>query len=311
MMKRGLNGKTFSCGRPPEGILPQILKMVMCSLLTSPFKPSCLHAPGACVLFTAVTVLNVASCNRDPGLQSMKHPQETTVHINCPYPYGHIDVFIYSDTLSRPLQSHMRLAGKKFFAIDADGGDKLIAAIANVEGEFRENALATFAQIEGITASYSTENPDAPLLSGYTSARAAAGSTCELTLLPLLCPVETGRISISGDAALTDPVISLEGVNGQARLMQSEGFHPTSTLESARSLRYPQMMERPLDFDVGNSPRETGVTLWCYPNETGDGPAGGGTVLIVSGMLRGQDTSFRIPLGIIRRGTKVSLDISL
>lgn len=303
-MKRGFDGKTSS-GHSPSGILPHY-KMVMCSLLTWPFGSARLQMPGVCSLLTAVMVLSAASCNKAPGLQS-----GITVHINCDISYSTIDIFVYSDTLTRQLESRLRYGGETFLHIPANDGDKILAAFANVPGAFIEGALANYAEAEQLTMRYCLDNPDSPLLSGSAQVYASPGARCELKLLPLLCPITIGKISIEGDAPLEDPVLRLENVNEQARVLQTDGFHPVSTVSSAESLLYPLMMVRPLTFDLGNTPRESGVTLWCYPDETVPGPGGEGTVLVVSGELNGTHKEYRKPLGKIRRGSRLHLDLAL
>ena len=301
-MKRGFDGKSSS-GHSPSGILPRY-KLVMCSLLTWPFGSARLQMPGVCCLLTAVTVLSAASCNKAPGLQS-----GITVHINSEIEYNSLDIFVYSDTFTMPLETHRRVEKEKFIIIPAGEGDKTVVALANVPGTFIDGALSSYSEAENLAMRYSMDNPETPLLSG--SSQTTAGALCELRLLPLLCPVEIGRLSIVGGFPLEYPVLRLENVNEQARVLQTDGFHPVSTISSPESLLYPLMMVRPLPFDLGNSPQESGVTLWCYPDETVPGPGGEGTVLVISGELHGAHREYRKSLGKIRRGSSLHLDITL
>jgi hypothetical protein len=234
-----------------------------------------------------------------------------TIHINSEIPYNTLDIFVYADTLSRPLETHIRMGNEKFCTLQVTEGDKTVVALGNVPGVFEDKVPANYAEAELLCMRYCNENPDAPLLSGYTHAYAAPGARCELTVMPLLCPVEIRSISIEGDAALMNPVLQLEEVSESAQVLRTSGFYPAATLNSAESLLYPLMMVYPLPFDAGNKPQKCGVTLWCYPNESDPVPGGAGTRLVVSGRLNGSQARYEIPLGKVLRGARIRLDIAL
>lgn len=267
-----------------------------------------LQRNGACALITAVTVL-ICGCTQAPAPQRNNPGTDSLVlHINSPLPYAHLDLFIFEDTLSRALASHSRTGSATTLHIPAGGGYKLAVAVANARAEFH-TLPASFEIMEKITMEYADEDPSAPLMAGYCPLQ--GGRTAELSILPLLCPITIGKISIEEHAPLEDAVVQLENVNARGEILRADGFHPAVTLDSPESLRHPLMMLQVFPFDIGNHTQDAGITLWCYPNEDEDGPGGRCTTLRISGRLRGETKEYRIPLGPIRRGTSRTLDIEL
>ena len=267
-----------------------------------------LQSNGACKLFTAVMVL-ICACTQAPSLQSNSETADSlALHINSPMPWKHLDLFIYSDSLTLPLLSHTRAGSGNTLHIPASGGYRLAFALANSRREFK-TFPENFGIVEKLTVEYKDEDPSTPLLAGYCHLQ--EGRTAELEILPLLCPVHIGNISLKADAPLKDPLLRLVQVNARAEVLRKDGFHPSSSLDSPAGLDFPLMMLRELPFDIGSKPQEADLTLWCYPNEDEEGPGGGGTALVVSGLLTGEAREYRIPLGPVKRGTAINLDIEL
>ena len=279
------------------------------TLYTKPLGFDHLQSYGARVLFTAVMVLN-CTCTKAPSLQNHSKEQDTlAIHINSSLPYNHIDVFVFSDTLTRPLESHIRAGNSRFLKVPSEKGDKTVVALADVHGVFDGALPEKFSTMENLSMDYADENPEAPLQGGLCST--GNGETAELEIQPLLCPVVIQSICIEADAPLINATVKLERVNAHAEILRKDGFHPSFTLDNPTGLRHPLMMIREIPFDICSSPQEPGITLFCYPNEDDDGPGGGGTVLKITGTLAGQEENFRIPLGRIQRGAKLVLDIAL
>ena len=280
-------------------------------MLLSDQKPKFHHlqSNGAKSLLTAVTVL-ICACTQAPSLQSETRESDSlTVHICSPLPFSHIDIFIFKDTLTRPLESHLRLGPANFVKVPAGDGDRLLAALADVKGEFGGALPERYSTMEKLTMRYSDEDPEAPLQAGLCNI--TSGRTQELNLLPLLCPVVIKSICIDADAPLREPIVQLERVNALAEIFRSEGFHPAGTIDSPSGMEHPLMMIQEFKEDIVSVPMPAGITLWCYPNEDDDGPGGGGTRLLITGTLAGERRAYRIPLGKIRRGTRLELDIAL
>lgn len=268
-----------------------------------------MQSNGARALLTAVTVLTCA-CTQAPSLHSdTQEPDSLTVHICPALPFHHMDIFIFADTLTRPLESHLRAGNKQFLRIPASPGDKLVVGLADVRGSFGSTLPDRYSTMERMTMEYADEDPGSPLQAGQGSG--GTGRTVELDILPLLCPVSIRSISIAADAPLCGAVARLEKVNAEAQILRSDGFHPSRTIDGPDGLEFPMMMLQEFPEDIGSDPRPTGITLWCYPNEDDDGPGGGGTNLLISGTLAGERKVWRIPLGKIRRGARLELDITL
>ncbi len=263
---------------------------------------------GAQTLLTAVTVL-ICACTRAPSLHSDTADTDSlTVHVCSAIPYNHIDIFVFADTLTRQLEFHRRLGSRTFINLPACKGDKLVVALANVQGSF--GALPErYSTMERLTMDYADEDPAAPLQAGQCHAE--AGKMTELDILPLLCPVSIGRISLDENAPLEEAVVQLLNVNERAEILRSDGFHPSATLDSPETLRHPHIMLQEFQFDIGSLPQDAGITLWCYPNEDEDGPGGRCTALRISGRLRGKTKEYLVPLGPVHRGKGLEVDIEL
>jgi hypothetical protein len=239
----------------------------------------------------------------------IKDTDSITVHICSQLSYHYIDIFIFADTLTRPLECHWRFGNESFLRLPVSQGDKLVVAISDVRGSFDSALPDRYSTMERLTMEYSDEDPEAPLQAGQGSA--CAGKTLELKILPLLCPVSIRSISIAADAPLQGAVVQLEKVNAVAEILRADGFHPSRTIDSPAGVHFPFMMLREFNEDIAAVSRPAGITLWCYPNEDEDGPAGGGTRILITGTMAEARKAYRIPLGKIRRGARLELDITL
>ena len=171
VMKRRTEADGLLFGHPPGGILPHTNLTGCIHMLLSDLKPKFHHlqSNGARALLTAVTVLTCA-CTQAPSLHS--DPSETdslTIHICSALPYHHIDIFIFADTLTRPLESHMRAGSEPFLNLPAGRGDKLIVALADVRGSFGSALPERYSTMERLTMNYADEDPGAPLQAGQGS----------------------------------------------------------------------------------------------------------------------------------------------
>ena len=309
MKRENLSGRIFQDIRPRQSACTTQNWLFKHTLYTLALKFNHLQSSGAGVLFTAVTVLICACCSQAPPLQN--HPagkDSLIIHINSRLPYEHLDLFIYSDSLTQALETHIRSRNAGILRLEMPCGGKIITAIADLQGSFSEDNLPQqFSVMEHLTMYYADENPEHPLQSGYC--HAYAGTHVELAITPLLCPVIIRSICMRGDTPLLKPVIQLENVNENALILQADGFHPASVMSEPEALKHPFMMIRELPFDIGSSPQEADMTLWCYPNE--EESQWKCTTLSVSGFMHGELHRFSIPLGRILRGSSTVLDIDL
>ena len=269
------------------------------------------HSQGSRVLMpvAAVMVLTGACVKALPLQSTEREADSLSLHIDAPRPYGHLDVFIYSDTLTKALESHWRSDSARTLRLPCGKGDKIIVALADVRGEFGEKLPATYDAMENISMDYAGEDPSAPFQSGFCYVQGPREA--DLRLSPLLCSVNIGSISLQGDAPLCAPVLSLRHVSAAFPILRQDGFHPSHTLDGPDGLDFPLMMLRSLPFDIASVPQQAGITLYCYPNEDEAGPGGGGTELVVSGYYLKELREFYIPLGNIKRGGCIYIDVKL
>ncbi len=307
-MEKGYVGKFSLLGRPPSGILP-VKKVKMCSLLSRPAKSFSLHMPGVCLLLTAAVVLSGVRCSKTPGLQGSVPAVDTlTVLTRAPLPCGVLDIFVFEDTLTRKLEKYERLLNATAARLPLSRGDKVIVALANAQGEFAR-LPQTFDELEKVGMRYAAERMETPLMSGM--AVCSGGDSCCVELTPLLCSVRIESICFEADAPLKGPVAYLENVSAYCELLRQDGFYPSETIDRPDGLQDPMMMVQPLPKDIGSTEQHPGTTLWCYPNESPDGPGTGPTRLCISGLLAGERRVFSFALKPLRRGDSVGMQIVL
>ena len=307
-MKKGFAGKIILHGVTPSGALPETI-VKMCSLLSLPAISFSLHMPGACILLTAATVLGGASCSKAPGVQgALPQADSLTVLLSSPLPYRVVDLFVFEDRLTRRLESHTRLGNATSARISTVPGDKAVIALANVRQEFAR-LPQSYDELEKTGMWYRNEISEAPLMTG--TAVCEATDSCRISLIPILCSVRIESIRFEADAPLKGPVAYLQNVNAYCDLLKQDGFFPSQTLDVPDGLTDPMMMVQALPKDIGSTVQHPGTTLWCYPNESGDGPGTGPTRLCISGMHEGSRRTFSFPLKPMRRGDSIELQIEL
>jgi hypothetical protein len=310
MKRENLSGSFSRDIRPRQSACTTNYWLFTLTLYTLALRFDHLQSYGAKALFTAVTVL-ICACTKAPSLQNHFHETDSlTIHINSSRPYGHLDLFVYSDTLTQDLETHLRINRENTLRINTSHGGKFIVAMADLPGVFSyENIPKNFAVMEHLSMNYADENPEAPFQSGYC--HSYTGERAELSITPLLCRIIIKSICLEGNAPLKNPVIQLANVNESGLILQSDGFYPSSVLSGPEGLKYPFMIMRELPFDIGSKPIRTGISLWCYPNEYEGGPGRTGTSITVSGTINGVFHQFYIPLGSVHRSDIVEKEIVL
>lgn len=157
--------------------------------------------------------------------------------------------------------------------------------------------LGNFDRLESIGMPFAREDPEFPVMSGLCSLEAYAGRA-EINLSPLLCSIEVLSIESSLGHLMEDPVLFLCGVNAEAGIFRSDGFHPSQTLDSPESLEHPGMMVCEIPAGLGRNVLETNLQLHCYPNDD----AFPGTQAGICGTTGGELKEWRTELGNISRG---------
>ena len=241
-------------------------------------------------------MLGSGACSKGPAAFIASAPDSTRVHISCPFPAEHIDLFLYSDAGTRPLL-HYRRVRENMPRIPCPEEDGILVAIANLPGEPRTDALRVFDNIEHISMPYAREDPAKPIMSGVCVPDAGAAIT-ELQLKPMLCCVHIVGIDARLDFLLEAPALFLSDVAAEAEILQNDGFHPPRTLQSPDGLEHPEMMLQAVPSELGRNSVQVDIRLWCYPNEDELRP----TTLCLSGLHAGGPLEFPCSLGPLRRG---------
>ena len=240
------------------------------------------------------------------GLHSpdpMPPEDSVTVIITAPYPVRILDVFIYSDTLTMPLLYHIRTNRCELRA-PRSFNRLTVAAVANAPEEFNLKALKRFDSAEIITMRYRDENPEYPLQSACGTFQE---DTARLVLTSLLCPVRIVQIDNHTGEVLEFPNFGLSQINAFAEILRFDGFHTVETVETPDETAHPEMMLSPTCRDIGHTPAQPEITLYCYPFEKWDANA---TVLTLTAHIRGQRKKWTFPLPGARRGRTVEMHLA-
>lgn len=218
-----------------------------------------------------------------------------------------LDLFIYRDTLTRPLESHLRLEAPlpDTPELCSKPGDRLLVAIANSPALFREEALQRYESAELLEMYYREENPEFPLMSAVCS---FSEGPVMLHLSPLLCRVNILHIDNLSGQALSGARVQLSRVNSHVQMLRADGFRTVETEDNPSSLAFPEMMYRLIPGAIGQELSTPWLTLFCYPFD-GEGPAG--TTLVFSAWANGEQREWSFPLPPLSRGGSAEMDLML
>lgn len=204
-----------------------------------------------------------------------------------------LDLFIYRDTLTRPLESRVRLEAPlpDSIGLASRPGDRFLVSIANSPAPFNLAALRFMDAAEQIVMLYREEDPRRPLMSAVES---FSGNRVKPQLSPLLCRAEILSINNLSGLTLMQPELRLLDVNASAQVLRHDGFSSIETVNSPEALAHPEMMRVPLGAGLGEGLWTAGATLFYYPFEDG-GPSQ--TRIILSGLADGspREWSFEVP----------------
>lgn len=278
---------------------------------------SCFLLPAllaATVIAVAVTATACAGEGGEGGPPPETIPPaqvKDTLHIrvSARHTIRTLDVFVYADRPTRPLESHVRVEGSEVPGIISARGDRIVAAVANSPAEFNLEALRYFDSIELLSMDYRDEDPAAPLMSGV---QACAGDTADLALTPLLCPILLVSVENCLSSPAEDAHVTLRQVNSRAEVFRSDGFRPTETVDTPQETAHPEMMTARLPVDVGCYAQYPGLTLYAYPNDCDAVPGIPQTELVFDYSMDGTRHSTVVPVHPLRRGetTPVQLRIN-
>ena len=261
-------------------------------------------------LGAAALAATVTACAREYSIpQSVTQKQDSLeISFGAPYPIRSLDVFIYRDSLNRPLESHHRLAGAPSIKIPSHKGGRIVLAVANSPAPFRTEALGVFDSAELLTMRYRDENPLFPLMSACLRCE---GDRTSLDLKPLLCPVRILSINNFSGSLLEEPVLTLSRINGSAEMLRADGFLPSFTINSPAEVAHPEMMRARLGTDIGAGTVYPQITLYTYPQDAESAFGGDGAILTLSAFANGQMRTFRFPLPLAGRGETVLMNLNI
>ncbi|MBR1870128.1 MAG: hypothetical protein IJ799_08725 [Bacteroidales bacterium] len=219
------------------------------------------------------------------------------------YRVDSIDLFLFSDSGTQPLELHRRTCLKDTFCFSSAPGDKEAVLIANCPYAFNLAAVPNLDALEQLRFSFSEDNPQAPLMSAVLNFE--AGGTAKAVLQPLMCRVVIESVSnmMSGYRRLEDPSAFLSGMNPEAELLRSGGF--------AAIMPQTDTVRAALPCDIGIFTQYPGTELFCYPNDPGDAsPASPPTLLHLEGACGGDFRRLSFALPPLHRGCTVRAAIS-
>lgn len=263
------------------------------------------------LIAAAVTVPACSNGNLHPGTAPAGSnsfcENALSILISAPGGVRSLDIFIYRDTLTRPLECHQRLEGPMPDAITLDSrpGERLLVAVANSPAPFRIEALQRCDGAEQLEMYYRMEDPDFPLLSAACS---FSEGPVKLTLSPLLCRVNIYHIVNFTGQALNNARVQLKGINSHVQMLRSDGFRTIETEDNPSALSHPEMMLCRIPGEIGEEITTPGLTLFCYPFD-GEGPSS--TTLVLSASTNGELREWTFPVPSLKRGGSAEMELTL
>lgn len=228
---------------------------------------------------------------------------------------GELDIFAFNDDGLKRLDSYQRFSGVSADAVSAASrrGSKILVAVANT-GRAKEDwaFINSFDAILMTEADIRLEDPSCPSMGGIAYADMGEDSECRMELMPLLSEIHIRSIRCDFSdrpykgERLEDVKVYLTNVNARACLFASSGFKPEDIVNQGRlsdtdmkSMRCPEMLFRTLDTEIGSSPEEVDVRLYCYPNDCDEeSPGSPFTRLVIEGRAGGY--TYYYPININR-----------
>ena len=263
------------------------------------------------LIAAAVTVPACSKWNSHPGMApaGSDSPVSGTFSLCFDAPGGvrSLDLFIYRDTLTRPLESHYRLDAPlpDTLQLNSSLGDRLLVAVANSPAPFREEALQRYESAEQLEMYYREENPDFPLMTAVCS---FSEGPVMIELSPLLCRVNIFHIANFTGQPLNSARVQLRGVNSHVQMLRADGFRTIETENNPLALAFPEMMYRQIPGDLGQELYLQELSLFCYPFD-GEGPTG--TSLVFSALSNGEQREWSFPLSPLPRGGSAEMSLTL
>ena len=263
------------------------------------------------LIAAAVTVPACSTGNLHPGTAPAGSTSfcnnALSITFHAPGGVRSLDIFIYLDTLTRPLECHQRLEGPMpdTITLDSRPGECLLVAVANSLALFRLEALQRYDSAEQLEMYYRMEDPAFPLMS-------AACGFCEgpvkLELSPLLCRINIFHIANFNGQALSGARLQLKGVNSHVQLLRSDGFRTVETEDNPAALACPEMMFRQIPGVIGDELSAPELTLYCYPFD-GEGP--NSTSLTFTATANGEQREWTFPVPPLKRGASADMALTL
>ena len=218
-----------------------------------------------------------------------------------------LDLFIYRDTLTRPLESHLCLNTflPDTITVNSRPGDKILVAIANSPAPFREETLQRYESAEQLEMYYREENPEFPLMTAVSS---VSGAEARLQFSPLLCRINITHINNLCNYPLRECRVQLRGVNSHVQMLRADGFRTVETEDNPAAIAYPEMMIKDIPGDIGYGLSTPELILFCYPFD-GEGPAA--TSLLFSAIANGERREWSFPLPPLSRGQPFDIELTL
>lgn len=263
------------------------------------------------LIAAAVTVPACSTGNLHPGTAPAGSnsfcENALSILISAPGGVRSLDIFIYRDTLTRPLECHQRLEGPMPDTITPDSrpGERLLVAVANSPAPFRIEALQRYDSAEQLEMYYRMEDPDYPLMSATCSFNEGP---VKLELSPLLCRINFYHIANFTGQALSAARLQLKGVNSHVQLLRTDGFRTVETEDNPAALACPEMMLRQIPGLIGDELSTPKLTLFCYPFD-GEGP--NNTSLIFTATANGEQREWTFPVPPLKRGASADMALTL
>lgn len=232
------------------------------------------------------------------------------------FPVKSLDVLIYDEYGTRPLQAHRRLEREDLLVAQLDKtqqhnaaiefplpeGEKRVVAVANSPKPLSMASLSRYDGAKDLTFAFEDETKDYPLMSAVAE---CVDSCAKLSLEALrgYVMLSTIRNGLDDYELLEEPRVRLRNLNNSVKILQESGFYPTELLDYGAWTALP--------YDVGIYPQEPGIVLYCFPNSTESSYSTSSTQLELECIVLGEVCSYKINLPAIERSDTVRVELSV
>lgn len=279
------------------------------------FVGSNLPRSGQTLLFISLLVLipvfPANSCRKLESEENTKDKEKESLICrklevdNESYDCRHLDIFIYDE--SEKLESHTRFDSVgQALELQHNKDAKILVLVANSPYNFNLNSLSRYSSFSKLAFDFKDDSMEHPIMGGIINLDECREEAISVKLKALMSYVELFAVSCNLEDydLLESPRVRLKNINASALI-----FHEGEYIAS-EFIDYGEWVSLP--YDIGTYTQYPGIRLAAYPNEASeDSENNFPTLLEFECRIRGEKSSFEIPIESLERDSSVKIEIEI